>query len=205
MASIYDLKPAFQQLLRPVMAGLIQYNITPNQVTLWALALSFVGGSLLTVFHPRPWVLLMMPIILLVRMALNALDGMLARERQLSTRMGEILNELGDVISDGVLYVPLMFYLPPTFAAWSVLFLFLYLAMLSEFCGVLAKCVTGVRRYEGPMGKSDRAFLVSLYCIALFFWPHVQQWSVWIFGAACLLLTTSACNRIKPLAAEQGA
>jgi len=192
MASIYDLKPAFQQLLRPLLAGLVQAGVTPNQVTVWALILSFVGGVLLTVFHLQQGMLLLMPVILLVRMALNALDGMLARERQLSTPLGEILNEAGDVVSDAALYVPLIFYAPAV-----LVFLFVYLSMLTEFCGVLSKCVTGIRRYEGPMGKSDRAFFIGLYCLALYFWAPVQQASGWIFGIACLLLLLSAWNRLK--------
>jgi phosphatidylglycerophosphate synthase len=39
-------------------------------------------------------------------MALNALDGMLARECNQQTRLGAILNETGDVISDIALYFP---------------------------------------------------------------------------------------------------
>lgn len=45
-----------------------------------------------------------------IRMALNALDGMLARECNQQTRLGAILNETGDVISDIALYLPFYFY-----------------------------------------------------------------------------------------------
>jgi len=36
-------------------------------------------------------------------MALNAIDGMLAREHHMQSKLGAILNELGDVVSDTVL------------------------------------------------------------------------------------------------------
>ncbi len=205
MPSIYDLKPAFQQLLRPILHMLIQAKVTPNQITLVALFLSLAGGLMLLFFRPTPWALIVMPILLFVRMALNALDGMLARECQLASQSGEILNELGDVISDAFLYAPLVLYLPPTLANWAFLFMFLFLAQLSEFCGILAKCVTGVRRYEGPMGKSDRAFLIGLFCIALYFWPPVIYYSAWIFGIASVLLAWSAYNRIRPNTSHQNA
>ena len=40
-------------------------------------------------------------------MALNALDGMLAREFNQKSRLGAVLNELGDVVSDTALYLPI--------------------------------------------------------------------------------------------------
>jgi len=47
------------------------------------------------------------PCALFVRMALNALDGMLAREHGMGSDVGAMLNELGDVVSDVALYLPL--------------------------------------------------------------------------------------------------
>jgi CDP-diacylglycerol---glycerol-3-phosphate 3-phosphatidyltransferase len=41
MPSIYGLKPAFQNLLRPLVRGLANAGVTANQVTLTAMALSF--------------------------------------------------------------------------------------------------------------------------------------------------------------------
>ena len=57
-----------------------------------------------------PFVLLLLPVWMLVRMALNALDGMMAREMEMATAAGAVLNEVGDVLSDLVLYVPLAWY-----------------------------------------------------------------------------------------------
>ncbi|MEO6453063.1 MAG: CDP-alcohol phosphatidyltransferase family protein [Ginsengibacter sp.] len=43
-------------------------------------------------------------------MALNALDGMMARIYNQQTKKGEVLNELGDVISDLFIFFPLLKY-----------------------------------------------------------------------------------------------
>lgn len=40
MVSIYQVKPAFQRLLRPFVGGLAARGVTANQVTLGALALA---------------------------------------------------------------------------------------------------------------------------------------------------------------------
>ena len=44
MPSVYDLKPKFQGLLRPVTNGLASMGVTANQVTIAALLLSFAPG-----------------------------------------------------------------------------------------------------------------------------------------------------------------
>lgn len=79
----------------------------------------------------QPILFLLLPIVLFVRMALNALDGMMARECNQQTRLGAILNETGDVISDIALYLPFLF-LPVSNA--SLVILMLFCTILTEFC-----------------------------------------------------------------------
>ena len=89
-------------------------------------------------------------------MALNAIDGMLAREFGQKSRLGAYLNELGDVVSDAALYAP--FALVAPFAPLGVGTV-IVLAAMQELAGVLGPPVGASRRYDGPMGKSDRAFV----------------------------------------------
>jgi len=166
VASIYDIKPAFQNLLRPVVGALANAGVTANQVTVTALVLSFAGGAALALQPGARGPLLFLPIILFVRMALNAIDGMLAREHNMISRRGAVLNEVGDVVSDTVLYLPLAL-IPFVDATWVVLAV--VLAGLSEMTGVLAQVTIGQRRYDGPMGKSDRAFVFGLLGLAMAF------------------------------------
>lgn len=155
MPSIYGLKPKFQNLLRPVTSGLAHAGVTANQVTLAAVALSLTTGAVIFHFH-NSCALLLLPAVLFVRMALNAIDGMLAREHNQKTSLGAILNELGDVLSDSALYLPLA--VVPGFDPLPIV-LVAFLAVLTEMTGVIGVQVGASRRYDGPMGKSDRAFV----------------------------------------------
>jgi CDP-diacylglycerol---glycerol-3-phosphate 3-phosphatidyltransferase len=94
MPSIYQLKPAFQNLLRPLVRGLAAAGVTPNQVTLAALALSVAAGAAIASMPEQRLLLLLVPAVMFVRMALNAVDGMLAREHRMQTVLGGFLNEL---------------------------------------------------------------------------------------------------------------
>lgn len=189
--TLYDLKPRFQALLRPLLKRLYRSGVTANQVTLAALAASIVV-SLLLMFFPYPGLFIILPFFLFIRMALNAIDGLLAREYQQQSRLGALLNEIGDVVSDAMLYLPFAFL--PGSTPWLVI-LVVFLAVLSEFCGVLAQTVGASRRYDGPMGKSDRAFLFGAYALAIVIWPQTLLWSWAVFSIAALLLLWTCFNR----------
>ena len=53
MMTLYQIKPAFQALLRPLMFWLYKHHATANHVTLAAMALSLITGAVL-VFFPHP-------------------------------------------------------------------------------------------------------------------------------------------------------
>lgn len=200
MASIYQLKPTFQRLLHPLLQLLARLGITPNQVTIFAVLLSVLGGIIVWNASLYPYLLLTIPLLLLVRMALNALDGMLAKTYQQSTPLGEILNEVGDIVSDTALYLPFIVIVQNSSQVVLLICLFVLLGALSEFSGVLAKAMIDVRRYDGPMGKSDRAFAISLYALALYFLPTwTQQNSSIIFIILNSLLLLSCVNRLKAI------
>ena len=164
MATIYDLKPAFQNLLRPIVNALAHAGVTPNQITYLALVLSFAAGGAIVLTHGASWVLLSIPMVMFVRMALNAIDGMLAKEHDMKTDAGAMLNEMSDVLSDAALYLPFAL-IGGVSALWVVLFVIM--AILTEMAGVLGALIGGVRRYDGPMGKSDRAFVIGTLSLVL--------------------------------------
>lgn len=193
MISVYNIKPAFQRLLRPVLRGFHSLGFTANGITLLSLFLSLGTGGLLW-FFPNGHMLWLLAVSLLIRMALNAMDGMMAREYNMQSKGGEILNELGDVIADTGMFFPLVL-LPGIHP--GIVLVFLFLALINEFAGVLAKVVSGTRRYDGPMGKSDRAFVIGLICLLLFFIPLIQVALNYIFGGMCILLLVSTTLRIK--------
>ncbi|MGE8497010.1 MAG: CDP-alcohol phosphatidyltransferase family protein [Pseudomonas sp.] len=155
MLSIYQLKPRFQALLRPLVQRLYARGVTANQVTLAAAFVSVLLGLLLAGFADHLWLFALIPLWMLLRMALNAVDGMLAREFGQQSRLGAYLNELSDVVADAALYLP--FALLPGVSPALVVILVL-LAVISEYAGVMGPMIGVSRRYDGPMGKSDRAF-----------------------------------------------
>ncbi len=159
MPSIYQIKPRFQALLRPLVRGLAASGVTANQVTLAAAIISIVAGAALAHWAAHPAIWFLLPVVLFLRMALNAIDGMLAREHGQKSALGAYLNELCDVVSDAALYLALRRreIAPRCCQVDPWLIVAVLLAALSEMAGVVAVQVGAERRYDGPMGKSDRA------------------------------------------------
>lgn len=193
MISVYLIKPKFQQLLKPLLGIFHRVGITANGITWMAILLSTAIGVLFW-FFPNGHMLWIFAVGLLVRMALNALDGMMAKTYGMTSVSGEMLNELGDVFSDAVLFFPLIKLTGVNF--WLVLF-FILLSILNEFIGVLTKAAMGTRRYDGPMGKSDRALILGMTCLLFFFWSGVMAAFNYIFAGINILLLLSSMIRIR--------
>jgi CDP-diacylglycerol--glycerol-3-phosphate 3-phosphatidyltransferase len=197
--TLYDLKPRFQALLRPLVARLHDAGVTANAVTLGACAASIGLGLLLCALPRHTALFLLLPAFLFVRMALNAIDGMLAREYGHKSPLGAYLNELTDVVADAALYLPFAFL---AHCGGLEVGVFVFLAALAEMTGALGPMVGATRRYDGPLGKSDRAFVLGALGLAvgLGLPPHPVLGLV--FPALAVLLCVTIVNRVRRGLAE---
>jgi CDP-diacylglycerol--glycerol-3-phosphate 3-phosphatidyltransferase len=194
MPSIYDLKSKFQGLLRPVTRLLARMGATANQVTLLATMLSIAVGACVAVWPSERWPLLMVCVFLFFRMALNAIDGMLAREHNMKSNLGAVLNEVGDVISDSALYLPLA--LVPGVRADLIVPAVVF-AAITEMTGVVGVQIGGSRQYAGPMGKSDRAFVFGTISLILGCGLSPGRWLDISLGIINVLLVVTIVNRAR--------
>ncbi|SIP88720.1 CDP-alcohol phosphatidyltransferase family protein [Aquipseudomonas alcaligenes] len=199
MPSIYQLKPRFQNLLRPGVQRLYARGVTANQVTLAAAAVSVLLGGLLAWLPQHTWLFALIPLWMLLRMALNAVDGMLAREFGQQSKLGAYLNELSDVVADSALYLPfaLLAGVSPTLVVLVVV-----LAVISEYAGVLGPMIGASRRYDGPMGKSDRAFCFGVLGAGVASGLLPSSWINGLLAVILLLLLATLVNRVRQGLAE---
>tara|TARA_B100001564_G_scaffold173216_1_gene145765 strand:+ start:800 stop:1402 length:603 start_codon:yes stop_codon:yes gene_type:complete len=200
MISIYKIKPKFQKLLMPLLKLLKKLGISPNTITFSSILLSFLLSYFLWNAFENPLYFLFVAFGLLFRMMLNALDGMMARIYNLQSKKGEVLNEVGDIISDIAIYFPLILF---ESIEIELAIIFIVLSVINEFCGLLAKVVSGNRRYDGPMGKSDRAFLIGLICIIYYFTNKMDPYmNIIIFVASALMILSSYIRLTKSIKNE---
>ena len=198
MPTIYQLKPASQKLLRPIVPWLAKMGVTPNQVTIFTTCLAIACGGLV-IWHN--YFLILVPPLMLVRAALNVIDGVLAREHQMKSTLGGILNELADVVFDAAIYLP--FGLLPSVSGYLVAVI-VVLSIISEMTGVLGLTVGGQRQYDGPMYKTDRGVMFSIIAVLFVCGVFPSPWLdfVWIGLIGLSILTI--INRINSTLIETG-
>jgi CDP-diacylglycerol--glycerol-3-phosphate 3-phosphatidyltransferase len=192
--TFYALKPRFQDLLRPMVAPLPGIGVTANQVTVATALGSIAAGGVTAWLADSRTVFLVIPAWLLARMALNAVDGMLAREMRQKTVLGGYLNEIGDVVSDAALYVP--FARVPPFDALGIGSV-IGLSALTEFAGALGPMMGASRRYDGPMGKSDRAVVFGALGLWIGLSEALPASLTWAVPSLAGLLVITVVNRVR--------
>lgn len=191
--SVYQLKPRFQQLLQPVLQSLARWGISPNQLTVGTTALMLLYGVALALYPGCQALWYGLPLVLLVRMALNALDGMLANATGQKTPLGAMLNELCDLVSDAALYLP--FALVPGIHAGLVVSA-VVVASWAECTGLAALAAGTQRRFDGPMGKSDRAVAFGLLGL-LVGGAATPVWTNGLLVLVLALLAWTLRNRVR--------
>jgi CDP-diacylglycerol--glycerol-3-phosphate 3-phosphatidyltransferase len=192
--TFYALKPGFQDLLRPLVTSLPQLGVTANLVTIVAALGSVLAGAVTAWLADWRPVFFIIPVWLLARMALNAIDGMLAREFHQKSVLGGYLNEIGDVLSDAALYAPFALVAPFGSLGIGVVIVF---SIMTEFAGALGPTMGASRRYDGPMGKSDRAVVFGALGLWVGSSAPLPAWLGWAMPMVAALLVLTVANRVR--------
>jgi phosphatidylglycerophosphate synthase len=160
---LYAHKPGFQQRLAGIADGLARAGVHPDGLTYAGVGCGALAGLALGLSGQSTALLWLVPPLAAVRLALNALDGMVATRRGMARPWGKVLNELADRLADVAFLGPLL--LVP--GASSVLVTAaLCVTLLVSYTGVLAEAAGTRRQYGGLMGKADRMLWLALACAA---------------------------------------
>lgn len=163
---IYDIKPWFRQQLQPLIKLL--WNVHPDVLTWSAVVLSCIAGVLLYLSYYTPWLAFIVIPLLFLRLALNALDGLLAQQTGKARAAGEVLNEMTDRIADVAIFAGLT--LCPLTDKF-IGFVSIIAILMVSYTGILGKAVGAERVYTGILGKADRMIYLMIVCLIYGFFP----------------------------------
>jgi len=191
---LYDIKPAFRQFLSRFLPWL--RPIHPDVLTWGALGCSVASAVLLFFAKTNRWLFLVIPLLLFLRIALNALDGLLAQATGKARPFGEVLNEATDRLSDLAILLGIA-YSPFSSVRWGIPTV--AAVLFSSYIGILGKAVGAGRQYNGILGKADRMLWFGVVCLIAFFVGNVTLFhlpgghSVELFDGLLALFTILAC------------
>jgi phosphatidylglycerophosphate synthase len=169
--AIYNvIKPQGQRLLKPFVKLLGTSD--PNFLTWLGLVFSLFAGWFFLMSENRAMLLLVIPFILL-RMAFNVLDGMVARQANKTTAYGEALAEFMDRLSDVAIFLGMTF---STYCSAMFGLLGIIVVLIASYVGILGKAVGAQRQFGGIMGKVDRLILVMVFAAAQYLFAGKWAW-----------------------------
>lgn len=197
---IYSIKPEFQKFLSPVMRLFVKLGIGPTAINILALLFSIAGGLAIYCSSFNLMLLSAVPFIAFIRIALNALDGMVARDTKAKNQeFGEVLNEFIDRLSDIAFFLGIAFV---SYANAALALSSLACILLVSYAGIVGKAAGGSRQYTGLMGKADRMFWLSAACIAILIFQNLKSeiingflWFVLALSIITILMRFSAIKK----------
>jgi len=192
---IYSTKARWQQALRPFVAFCARNRVHPDVFTYGALLLSFVAAfALWRAGARRAWLWLVPPCVL-VRLLLNLMDGLVAREVGLADAWGEAKNEFGDRVADAAIFLGLSFggYVDARLAALSLAFI-----LCVSYLGILGKSLGGARVYGGIFGKGDRMISLAAFTLYPILSGDLGSYN-WYLASAALAAAATVAQRLRSI------
>jgi CDP-diacylglycerol---glycerol-3-phosphate 3-phosphatidyltransferase len=184
--NLYASKRAVNARLVPLVDRLSAAGVTPDQVTLAAVPVAVLAGACLLASPTAPLLLLLVPLLVVVRIVLNLIDGNMARRTGRIHARGELFNEVGDRLADIAFLAPVAF-LPG--ASPQIVLLGVMTGVMASYVGITSKAAGGDRLYGGILSKPGRMALLCVCAVwAAIAAPDTTAWTV--FGPVLLLGTS---------------
>lgn len=184
--NLYASKAAVNARLIPLVDRLASAGVTPDQVTLAAVPVAVIAGACLLASPAVPLLLLAVPLLAVLRIILNLIDGNMARRTGRIHARGELFNEVGDRLADIAFLAPVAF-LPG--ASPQIVLLGVMTGVMASYVGITTKAAGGDRLYGGILSKPGRMALLCACAIwAFIVTPDTTPWIV--FGPVLLLGTS---------------
>ncbi len=159
-------------LSRPFM------RLHPNTITLISLVIAFFAS----LSYYLSWLFLSF-IFIFISALLDAIDGKVARMRNLASKKGDFLDHAIDRYADTIILLGIIF--SPYATMWIGIFALVGVYMTS-YMGTQAQALGLGRIYGGILGRADRLVILMLLPILQFFWwgyyLSVTDWVLLIFA-----------------------
>jgi archaetidylinositol phosphate synthase len=176
------LRPLADRALEPFVAGAVRLGLTPNAISVLAMALAVGAGVAFAAGQARLY--LVGAALVFLNGWLDLLDGAVARELSVSSPAGDLLDHVLDRYADIVLVVGLA----AGIGEWALGLATVTGVLLTSYLGTQAQAVGLERVYGGLVGRADRLALIGLGAVFAAF----AQGSAWGFGVVGWLLVLLA-------------
>ncbi len=193
MLPIHDKKP-FYSLLSPIAGLLGGIGVSSILIRLLSTILVIAVAVTILVWPQYHWPLLLVPLVLFVRMLLNVIAGMLARESGNGRQLGALFEELWDLVTEIILYLP---FATVTGVSLMPVFIVICLGIISEVIRIVAIPIAYERHYDLPMRKGSMALVFGTLGLLLGLDVVSRYWLDILLWTVSGLLVVTMLNRVR--------
>ncbi|MFB6073435.1 MAG: CDP-alcohol phosphatidyltransferase family protein [Haloarculaceae archaeon] len=158
------LRPLADRLLDPFVAGAKRVGLTPNGTSVLAFACALGAGGAFALAGSRPAAYLAGALLVFVNGWLDLLDGALARELDVASSGGDLLDHVLDRYADIALIVGLA----AGVARYDLGLAAVTGVLMTSYLGTQAEAVGLERVYGGLVGRADRLALIGATAVLAF-------------------------------------
>ena len=155
------LRPLADRALEPFVSGAVRLGLTPNAISILALALALAAGVAFGVAGESPRWYLAGAVLVFANGWLDLLDGAVARETAVDSAAGDLLDHVIDRYADIVLVVGLA----AGIGDWVLGVAAVTGVLMTSYLGTQAQAVGLDRVYAGIVGRADRLALIGLAAV----------------------------------------
>lgn len=150
------LRPVADRLLEPFVAAADAIGLTPNSVSVLAIGFAIAAGLSFAVGEPALYVL--GAVLVFGNGWLDLLDGALAREQDVASPAGDLLDHVLDRYADIVIVAGLA----AGVEAYGLGFAAVTGVLMTSYLGTQIQAVGLGREYGGLLGRADRLALIGV-------------------------------------------
>lgn len=171
--------------------------LSPNSITVIALALNLIGAGLLAFGGRRPAFFLIALLPIIAGGFADALDGIVARMKQKESRFGDFLDHLCDRISDSALAACWMI---GSGVREALVVAVTIMIMLNGYAGTQIEATFHTRNYD-VLGRGEFVLALVVFPIVSFIlfsngWAALQV-PEWMAGLLLLFSTIGLLQRVR--------
>ncbi|MFB6081533.1 MAG: CDP-alcohol phosphatidyltransferase family protein [Halanaeroarchaeum sp.] len=185
------LRPLAERVLRPFVRAAMVLGLTPNGVSVVAFLLA-VGAAVGFVLA-TPALYVAAAVLVFLNGWLDLLDGALAREMNVDSAAGDLLDHVLDRYADVVIVGGLA----AGVEQYALGFLAVTGVLLTSYLGTQIEAVGLEREYGGLLGRADRLALIGLVGVGMAIRPEVAGTTLvaWLLGLFAVVGHLTAIQR----------
>jgi len=160
-------RPLSKRLMRPLVVGARRAGLTPDIVSVLALVAAGAAAVAFYLAGQEPLFYLLGGALVFLNGVLDLLDGGLARELDVASPAGDLLDHVLDRYADIIIIGGLA----AGVGEYALGFLAVTGVLMTSYLGTQAQAVDLDRVYGGVLGRADRLALVGLLSVPAAFIP----------------------------------